>query len=111
LLKNQRVVPTSIVTDRYCAYDAAFRDFGLSRIHHRGKRLNNRAESSHVPIRRREHKTQGVRSAGSAQRFLSCHSAAYNTFNVCRHLATAGTHRILRSQAFDAWRTALAASV
>jgi putative transposase len=53
LLKNQRLVPTSVVTDRYRAYDAAFRDLGLSRIHRRGKRLNNRVESSHVPVRRR----------------------------------------------------------
>jgi hypothetical protein len=48
LRKNQRQVPTSIVTDRYRAYDAALRDLGLSRVHRRGKRLNNRAESSHV---------------------------------------------------------------
>ena len=54
LLNNQGLVPTSIVTDLYRAYDAAFRDLGLSSRHLRGKRLNNRAESSHVPIRRRE---------------------------------------------------------
>jgi putative transposase len=79
LLKNQGLVPASIVTDRYRAYDAALRDLGLYGIHHRGKRLNNRAESSHVPIRRRERKMQGFRSAGSAQRFLSSYSASYNT--------------------------------
>jgi putative transposase len=110
LLKNQGLVPTSIVTDRYRAYDAALRDLGLSSLHFRGKRLNNRVESSHVPVRRREQKMQGFRSAGSAQRFLSSYSAIYNTFNVCRHLTTASTHRILRSQAFDAWKTAGAAS-
>ena len=49
LLKNQRIVPTSIVTDRYRAYDAALRDLGHSHLHRRGKRLNNRVESSHVP--------------------------------------------------------------
>ena len=54
LLKNYGLVPTSIVTDRYRAYDAAFRDVGLSGIHLRGKRLNNRAESSHVPLRFRQ---------------------------------------------------------
>ena len=86
LLRNQGVVPTSIVTDHYRAYDAALRDLGLSCIHHRGKRLNNRAASSHVPIRRRERKMQGFRSARSAQRFLSSYSASYNTFNVSRHL-------------------------
>ena len=63
LLKNQRIVPTSIVTDRYRAYDAALRDLDLSHLHRRGKRLNNRVESSHVPIRRRERKMQGFRSA------------------------------------------------
>src|ERR1700749_2122111 len=109
LLKHQGLVPTSIVTDRYRVYDAALRDLGLSSIHRRGKRLNNRAESSHVPIRLRERKMQGFRSAGSAQRFLSSHSAVYNTFNICRHLTTASTHRILRSQAGDAWQTAVAA--
>jgi putative transposase len=53
---------------------------------------------------------QGFRSAGSAQRFLSSYSASYSTFNVCRHLTTASTHRILRSQAFAAWNIALVAS-
>ena len=109
LLKHQGLVPTSIVTDRYRVYDAALRDLGLSSIHRRGKRLNNRAESSHVPIRRRERKMQGFRSVGSAQRFLSSHSASYNTFNVSRHLITANTHRILRSEAFDIWKAAVTA--
>ena len=92
-------VPTAIVTDRYRAYDTALRDLGLSHVHIQGKRLNNRAESSHVPIRRREHKMQGFRSAGPAQHFLSGHAAAYNTFSVCRHLTTASTYRTLREQA------------
>jgi putative transposase len=109
LLKSQRLVPTSIVTDRYRAYDATFRDLGLSHLHRRGKRLNNRAESSHVPIRRRERKMQGFRSAVSAQRFLSSHSAVYNGFNICRHLTTASTHQILRENALNAWRVAVAA--
>ena len=109
LLKRQGLSPTSIVTDRYRAYDAALRDLGLSHLHCRGKRLNNRAESSHVPIRRRERKMQGFRSAGSAQRFLSSHSAVYNTFNICRHLTSASTHRILREHAFDAWRMSVTA--
>jgi transposase-like protein len=110
LLKNQRLVPSSIVTDRHRVCDAALRDLGLSRVHIRGKRLNNRAESSHVPIRRRERKMQGFRSAGSAQRFLSSHAASYNTFNVSRHLITAHSHRTLRRQAFDAWNAAVAAA-
>jgi putative transposase len=92
--------------------DAALRlrDLGLSHLHRRGKRLNNRAESSHVPIRRRERKMQRFRSAGSAQRFLSSHSAVYNTFNICRHLTRASTHRFLREHAIDTWRVSVAAT-
>jgi putative transposase len=52
---------------------------------------------------------QGFRSAGSAQHFLSSHSASYNTFNVSRYLITANTHRILRSEAFDIWKAAVTA--
>jgi DDE superfamily endonuclease len=52
-------------TDHYRAYDAALRELGLSSIHRRGMRLNNRAESSNVPIRRRKRNMQGFRSAGS----------------------------------------------
>ena len=52
---------------------------------------------------------QGFRSAGSAQRFPSSHSAVYNTFNICRHLTTASTHQFLREHAFDTWRVAVAA--
>ena len=81
LVKNRGLVPTSIITDRYRAYDAALRDLGLCVIHRRGKRLNNRAESSHISIRRREREMQGFRSDGSAQRFLSSHSAPATTLS------------------------------
>ncbi|WP_429225677.1 DDE-type integrase/transposase/recombinase [Inquilinus ginsengisoli] len=74
--------------------------------HLRAKRLNNRAESSHLPVRRRERKLQRFKSAASAQQFLSMHAATYNTFNVCRHLTTARTYRCFRAEAFAAWRDA-----
>jgi putative transposase len=49
---------------------------------------------------------QGFRSPGAAQRFLSAHAAVYNTFNLCRHLVSAKTHRRLRSEAIMVWRSA-----
>src|SRR5260221_123871 len=114
LLKKQGFVPTTIVTDRLAAYAAAMSDLRLSVMHERGKRKNNRAESSHVPIRRRERKMQGFKSPGSAQRFLSIHASVYNNFNTGfntgRHLISAATHRQLRSDAFAAWRQALDAA-
>jgi len=60
---------------------------------------NNRAENSHQPTRRRERKMQRFKSAGSAQKFLSTHAAAHNTFNVQRHLTSAQSHRVLRAAA------------
>src|ERR1700732_3470398 len=47
----------------------------------------------------RERKMQGFKSVGSAQRFLSVHAAAHNTFNVQRHLTSARTHRAFRASA------------
>ncbi|WP_342236314.1 IS6 family transposase [Inquilinus sp. OTU3971] len=106
-LRKQGITPTAWVTDRCPAYAAALRDLGLgAAVHIKGKRLNNRAESSHVPVRRRERKLQRLKSAASSQQFLSMHTATYNTFNVCRHLTTARTHRRLRAEAFVSWRDA-----
>ena len=56
LLKNQGVEPTKIVTDRLGSYGAALKILGLKHLHDVGGRKNNRAECSHVPIRRREKK-------------------------------------------------------
>jgi putative transposase len=107
LLKRQGMGPDEWVTDKNPAYGAALRELKLTRATHtRRKRANNRAESSHVPVRRRERKLQGFKSPRSAQRFLSMHAATYNTFTVPRHLVSARTHRLFRAEAFGAWRNA-----
>ena len=49
-----------------------------------------------------------VKSAGSAQKFLSIHAALYKTFNLQRHLTSAQTRRTLRAAAMGAWREAVA---
>jgi putative transposase len=107
LLKKQGVRPETLVTDRLSSYAAAARDLGLSGVHVRAKAEDNRAESSHVPIRRRERTMQGFRSPGSAQRFLAIHATVANTFTTSRHLVSASSHRFLRAQAFAAWRNAV----
>jgi transposase-like protein len=72
LLKSQGVRPETITTDKLASYRAAVRDLGLSERHRPGgMRENNRAENSHLVIRRRERKQQKFKSQGSAQRFLS----------------------------------------
>src|ERR671910_1945133 len=107
LLKKQGMMPDEWVTDKNPSYGAALRELRLTRAAHtRRKSANNRAESSHVPVRRRERKLQGFKSPRSAQRFLSLHAATYNTFTVPRHLTTARTYRLFRAEAFEAWRNA-----
>jgi transposase-like protein len=110
LLKNYGFVPDKLVTDDLRSYRAAVHDLGISNRHVRGRWRNNRAENSHQPTRRRERKMQGFKSPGSAQRFLSSHAAAYNTFNVQRHLTSARTHRDFRESAMQTWREVVAAA-
>ena len=110
LIKKQGFVPAVIVTDKLRSYAAAFQDLNLSARHEQGLRANNRAENSHRPVRRRERKMQGFKSAGSAQRFLSSYSALYNTFNFDRHLISRRTLRQFRAAATDAWKQATAAA-
>ncbi|MFM8754492.1 MAG: DDE-type integrase/transposase/recombinase, partial [Phenylobacterium sp.] len=97
--------------DKLASYGAAARELGLRGVHRPGGLLaNNRAENSHLPIRRRERKQQKFKSQGLAQRFLAAHAAIYNTFNVQEHLIRRPTLRTLRAAAHDAWTAATAAA-
>ena len=109
LLKKQGFAPDVLVTDKLRSYGAAKSEMGLCARHEQGLRRNNRAENSHLPVRRRERKMQRFKSPGSAQRFLSIHAAVQNTFNVQRHLTSRRTLRVLREEAFRTWRAATAA--
>jgi putative transposase len=87
------------------------REIGLTQRHRPGgMRENNRAENSHLPIRRRERKQQKFKSQGSAQRFLSTNAAVYNTFNVQQHLLSRPTLRCFRAVAHQTWAAATAAA-
>ncbi len=110
LLKRQGISPNTVITDKLRFYGAALRDLGMKHKHVTGGRVNNRAESSHRPVRRRERQMQLFKSAGSAQRFLSIHSTVYNQFNVQRHLISRRTLREFRAEAMDQWRNATAAA-
>ena len=104
LLRNQPVAPERITTDGLRSYSAALGELGLKHLHHPGGlRDNNRADNSHLPIRRRERKMQGFKSQASAQRFLTTHGAIYNAFYTQRHLTSRRTLKVLRDAAFQTW--------
>jgi putative transposase len=109
LLRNQPIEPQAIVTDGLASYGSALRELGLERLHRPGRlRENNRAENSHLPIRRRERKMQLFKSQASAQRFPTTHAGVYNTFYTQRHLISRPTLRRFRAEADAAWAMATA---
>jgi putative transposase len=99
---------TLIVTDKLGSYAAAKREILPSVEHQQSGYLNNRAEVSHQPTRRRERQMQRFKSARQAQRFLSSHSRIHNQFQLRRHRLSASDHRQARDAAFRTWRDAAA---
>lgn len=110
LMKKHNCTPKRIVTDKLRSYDAAKREVTPGVEHRSHKGLNNRAENSHLPFRKRERAMQGYRSPGSLQRFVSIHSAIRNCFSVPARRRTALTIRYHRLEAFDSWNIAAAAA-
>ena len=104
LLAGLKYKPRRLVTDGLRSYGVAQREL-LPEVRHRSSRyLNNRAENSHRPTRRRERQMQRFKSAERAQRFLTAHGMIYGHFRPRRHLMTAGEYRRARTKAFQIWQ-------
>jgi transposase-like protein len=111
LLKNQGIHPETITTDKLASYHTALRELGLTdRQRPGGMRANNRAENSHLPIRRRERKMQRFKSQGQAQRFVANYSAIYNCLKAQSRLIRRPTLHLFRSAAHEAWAAATQAA-
>ena len=78
--------PEVIVTDKLRSYGAAIKVLGNAPKQETGRWLNNRAENSHLPFRRRERAMLRFRQLRSLQKFVAVHSSIYNHFNQERHL-------------------------
>jgi putative transposase len=101
LLKKQMRPPRVLVTDKLASYPAAKQELMPGVEHRRHKGVNNRAENSHQPTRRRERQMKRFKSAGQAQRFLSAHDPINNLFPLYREHVTATEYRAAQTRAFE----------
>ncbi|MFT6582105.1 MAG: putative transposase [Alphaproteobacteria bacterium] len=96
--------PEVIVTDLLRSYLAAMKNIGISGRQETGRWLNNRAENSHQPFRRRERAMSKFRSTKSLQKFTSVHASVHNHFNQERHLHSRQNFKLNRLAALAEWR-------
>jgi putative transposase len=97
--------PRSIVTDKLRSYGAAMKMIGNAACQESdGRWINNRAENSHQPFRRRERAMHRFRRMGTLQKFTSVHASFHNHFNHERHLIDRDTFKTRRSAAIVEWR-------
>ena len=103
LLKGLRYTPRVLVTDKLGSYGAAKREVMPGVEHRQSRYLNNRAEVSHQPTRRRERQMKRFKSPRQAQRFLSAHHQVNNLFHLRRDHVAAVQHRAARARALEVW--------
>ena len=96
--------PRVIVTDRLRSYGAAMKVIGVEDRQICGQWLNNRAENSHQPFRRRAGAMARFRDIKTLQKFAAAHASIHNHFNQERHLYNRETFKPNRSAALAEWR-------
>lgn len=101
--------PETIVTDRLRSYGAVLKDLGCGDDREMGRWLNNRAENSHLPFRRRERAMSRFRCMHTFQKFASVHASVHNHFPMERHLKNRNTYKATHNVALAEWRGVLAA--
>ncbi|MEL6831275.1 MAG: IS6 family transposase [Pseudomonadota bacterium] len=98
----------AIVTDGLMSYLAAMRGLGNLEKREMGRWLNNRAENSHLPFRRRERAMLPFRQMKSLQKFASVHTNVHNHFSSNRHLPDRQTYKANRSAVLADWQSLMA---
>ncbi|MEM9670189.1 MAG: IS6 family transposase [Pseudomonadota bacterium] len=101
--------PQVVITDRLASYGAAMKVIGNIDRQEIGRHLNNRAENSHLPFRRRERAMLRFRRMSYLQKFASMHSSVHNHFNLDRHINSRITFKSKRDAALLQWREMTAA--
>ncbi len=95
--------PETIVTGRLRSYAAAQKEIGFADRQDTGRWLNNRAENSHLPFRRRERAMLGFRRMRSLQKFAAVHASISNHFNQERSLSSRTLFKASRTAALTEW--------
>ncbi len=98
----------AIVTDGLKSYPAALKELGIEERREMARWLNNRAENSHLPYRRKEQAMLRFRQMKSLQKFASVHANVHNHFNSDRHLIDRQTYKANRSAALTEWQNLMA---
>jgi len=93
-----------IVTDRLRSYGAALRELGISDRQETGRWVNNRAENSHQPFRRRERAMLRFRRMRTLQKFAAVHASVFNHFNQERSHSSRNLFKLNRAAALAEWR-------
>ena len=94
----------AIVTDRFRSYRSAMTMIGNVANQECGRGLNNRAENSHQPFRRRERAMAKFRDIKTLQKFAAAHASIHNHFSQERHLNRRDIFKQNRSAAMAEWR-------
>ncbi|MCG8548699.1 MAG: transposase, partial [Alphaproteobacteria bacterium] len=92
------------VTERLRSYGVAMKAMGIVERQECGRWLNNRAETSRQPFRRRECAMVKLRDVTTLQKIVAAHASIHNHFNQDRHLSPCGTFKQNRSAAMAEWR-------
>jgi len=100
--------PQAVVTDGLKSYGAAMKKIGNAYRQEAGRWVNNRAENSHQPFRRRERAMERFRRMKTLQKFAAVHGMVHNHFNQERHLISRDLYRERRSAALAEWQTVMA---
>lgn len=101
--------PHVIVTDLLRSYGAAMKVIGNAGKQETGRWLNNRAENSHLPLRRRERAMLRFRLMRTLQKFVAVHASVHNHFNQERALYSRQNFKLNRAAALAEWRGLFAA--
>jgi putative transposase len=101
--------PKIIVAVRLRPYRAAMNVVGNASYQVYGRWINNRAENSHQPFRRREGAMAKFRDTKTLQKFSSAHTTIHNHFNHQRHLIQRDDYKAKRETAIIEWQQIAAA--